>query len=108
MDFFEKVKKKVEMFNTHVFNTKVIHNETELKWTPFVVPETRRGSSFVEAFGNKVGSKEIISEDTSLGKTVAALANFKVDPVMIRPVTGHVTASEPHDIADARSSTPPK
>ncbi len=28
--------------------------------------------------------------------------------LMIRPVTGHVTASEPHDIADARSSTPPK
>jgi hypothetical protein len=28
--------------------------------------------------------------------------------MMIRPVTGHVTASEPHDIADARSSTPPK
>jgi hypothetical protein len=30
------------------------------------------------------------------------------DQVMIRPVTGHVTASEPHDMADARSSTPPK
>jgi hypothetical protein len=28
--------------------------------------------------------------------------------MMIRPVTGSVTASEPHDIADARSSTPPK
>ena len=43
------------------------------------------------------------------------LANSEPDPliscgkgVMIRPVTGHVTASEPHDIADARSSTPPK
>jgi hypothetical protein len=31
-----------------------------------------------------------------------------VPHVMIRPVTGHVTASEPHNMADARSSTPPK
>ncbi len=82
MGFFEKVKKKVEMFNTHILHIKVIYNETELKWTPFVAPETWYGSSFVEAFGNKAGSKEIISKDTSLGKTVAALANFKVDPAI--------------------------
>jgi hypothetical protein len=94
MEFFEKVKKKVEMFNTHEFNTKVIHNETELKWTPFVAPETRRGSSFVEAFGNKAGSKEIISKDTSLGTTVAALANFKVDPAIAVPTNEVVFLDE--------------
>jgi hypothetical protein len=94
VEFFEKVKKKVEMFNTHVFNTKVIHNETELKWTPFVAPETRRGSSFVEAFGDKAGSKEIISKDTSLGKTVAALANFKVDPAIAVPTNEVVFLDE--------------
>ena len=30
VEFFEKVKKIVEMFNAHVINTKVIHNEVEL------------------------------------------------------------------------------
>jgi hypothetical protein len=94
VDFFEKVKKKVEMFNTHIFNTKVIHNETELKWTPFVAPETRRGSSFVEVFGDKAGSKEIISKDASLGKTVAALANFKVDPAIAVPTNEVVFLDE--------------
>ncbi len=94
MDFFEKVKKKFEMFNTHIFNTKVIHNETELKWTPFVAPETRCGRSFVEAFSNKAGSKEIISKDTSLGKTVAALANFKVDPAIAVPTNEVVFLDE--------------
>jgi hypothetical protein len=94
MEFFEKVKKKVEMFNTHVFNIKVIHNETELKWMPSVAPDTRRGSSFVEAFGDKAGSKEIISEDTSLGKPVAALANFKVDPAIAVPTNEVVFLDE--------------
>jgi hypothetical protein len=94
VDLFEKVKKKVEMFKTHLFNTKVIHNETELKWMPFGAPETRRGSSFVEAFGDKAGSKEIISKDTSLGKTVAALANLKVDPAIAVPTNEVVFLDE--------------
>ena len=45
------------MFNAHVFNTKIIHNEAELKGTPFVAPEARGGSSFIETLGNKARSK---------------------------------------------------
>ncbi len=45
------------MLNGNIFDTKVIHNEAELKRRPFVVPETRRGISFVEALGNKAGLK---------------------------------------------------
>ncbi len=41
----------VEVFNAHVFHTKVIDNEAELDWLPFVAPETRSGSRFVVAFG---------------------------------------------------------
>jgi hypothetical protein len=57
MEFLEELQEVVEMLNANVFDTKVIHNEAELKRTPFVAPETRRGSSFVEALGNKAGSK---------------------------------------------------
>ncbi len=57
MEFLEELQEVVEMLNANVFNTKVIHNEAELKRTPFVAPETRRGSSFVDTLGNKAGSK---------------------------------------------------
>ncbi len=57
MEFLEELQEVVEMLNAHIFDTKVIHNEAELKWTPFLAPETRRGSSFVDALGNKAGSK---------------------------------------------------
>ncbi len=57
MEFLEELQEVVEMLNANVFDTKVIHNKAELKWMPFVVPETWRGSSFVEALGNKAGLK---------------------------------------------------
>jgi hypothetical protein len=38
MKFFEEVKEMVEVFNTHVFHTKVIDDETELDGPPFVAP----------------------------------------------------------------------
>jgi hypothetical protein len=57
MEFLEELQEVVEMLNANVFDTKVIHNEAELKRMPFVAPETRRGSSFVEALGNEVGLK---------------------------------------------------
>ncbi len=57
MEFLEELQEVVEMLNANVFDTKVIHNEVELKQTPCVAPETWRGSSFVEALGNEVGLK---------------------------------------------------
>jgi hypothetical protein len=71
------------MFNANVFDTKVIHDEAELEWTPFVVPKSRCGSSFVEVLGNKARSEKVIGKDVSLGKSVTALANFKVDPAIL-------------------------
>ena len=80
-NFLKRLRRKLKC-SIPTYSTLKSSAMRELKWTPFVVPETRRGSRFVEAFGNKAGSKEIISKDTSLGKTVAALANFKVDPAI--------------------------
>ena len=61
--FLEKVQEMIEVFDSHVFNTKVINYETELDGSPFVAPETRSGSHFIVAFGIKVGAKEIIDQD---------------------------------------------
>jgi hypothetical protein len=71
------------MFNANVFDTKVIHDKAELEWTPFVVPKTRSGSSFAEALSNEAQLEKVIGKDASLGKSVTALANFKVDPAVL-------------------------
>ncbi len=79
----------IEVFDIHVFNTKVIDNEAELDGSPFVAPETRSGSRFVVTFSLEVGAKEILGQDACLGKTITSLANFKVDPT-ITILTGEV------------------
>ncbi len=79
----------IEVFDTHVFNTKVINNEAELDGSPFVAPETRSGSRFVVTFGLKASAKEIVGQDACLGKTITSLASFKVDPT-ITILTGEI------------------
>jgi hypothetical protein len=79
----------VEVFNTHIFHTKVIDDEAELDGLPFVAPETRSGSRFIISFGFEAGAKKIIGQDACLGKTITSLANFKVDPT-IPILTGEI------------------
>ncbi len=50
MIFLEEVQEMVEVFDTHIFNTKVIDNEAELDGSPFVAPETRSGRRIVVTF----------------------------------------------------------
>jgi hypothetical protein len=40
MEFLEDTEEVVKVFKAHIFNSKVIYNETELDGSPFVVPET--------------------------------------------------------------------
>jgi hypothetical protein len=40
--FLENVKEEVEVFDSNIFYSKVINNETTLDGTPFVAPETQR------------------------------------------------------------------
>ncbi len=40
MEFLEDIEKVGEVFETHIFYTKVVNNEAELDGSPFVVPET--------------------------------------------------------------------
>ncbi len=58
VEFLEEVKERVEVFNARIFKAKVIYNGAELQGTPFVVPETWGGSSFMETLGHKTGAKK--------------------------------------------------
>ncbi len=59
VEFSENVQEVVEVFDSSVFDAKVIHDEAELDRTPFA-PETRGGSNFIIAFSEKAGSEEIV------------------------------------------------
>ncbi len=39
MEFLEKIKKMVEVFDPNIFDPKVIYNQAELDGAPFVAPE---------------------------------------------------------------------
>ena len=83
VEFLENIKEVVEVFNSNIFYTKVINNEAELDGTPIVMPEARGGFSFiVVTFSKKAGSEEIVGQDAGLGKAIAALAKFEVDPTI--------------------------
>ena len=76
------------MFDSNIFYAEVIDDEAELEGTLFVAPEAQRGGSFIESFSKEAGMKKIIGKDTSLGKPITALPNFKIDPAFV------VTATE--------------
>ncbi len=67
------------MFDSNIFYAEVVDNETELEGMPFVAPDARRVGCFIESFSEEAGTKKIIGQDTSLGKPITALPNFKID-----------------------------
>ncbi len=70
------------MFDFNIFYAKVVNNEAELEGTPFVVPEAQHGGCFIESFSEEGGTKKIIGQNTSLGKPITALPNYKIDPAL--------------------------
>jgi hypothetical protein len=52
MEFLEGFEEIVEVFNTYIFDAKVVHNEAKLDVMLFVMPETWSPGHFVETFGN--------------------------------------------------------
>ncbi len=94
MEFLEKIKKMVEVFDPNIFNPKVIYNEAELDGAPFVAPEARGGISFIVPLDKEVRSEEIVSQDAGLGKAIAVLANFEVNPTVAVPTSKLVLLNE--------------
>jgi hypothetical protein len=82
MEFLEQIKEMIEVFDPNIFDSKVIDNEAELNGAPFVAPEARGGINFIVPLDKEVRSKEIVSQDAGLGKAIAALTNFEVDPTV--------------------------
>ncbi len=82
------------MFDSNIFYTKVVNNEAELEGTPCVVPEAQHGGCFIESFSEEEGTKKIIGQDTSLGKPITAIPNFKIDPTIMVTATKVVFREE--------------
>ena len=82
MEFLEKIKEMVEVFDSNIFDPKVIYDEAELDGAPFVAPKAWGEISFIVTFGKEARSEVIVGQDAGLGKAIAALADFKVDPTV--------------------------
>ncbi len=82
MEFLEQIKEMVEVFDPNIFDPKVIYDEAELNGAPFVAPEAWGRINFIVPLGKEARSEEIVSQDAGLGKAIAALSNFKVDPTV--------------------------
>jgi hypothetical protein len=80
VELFKIIEKMVEVFKPAIFHPKIINNESELDRTPFVAPETWGGFCLVISFSKKAGLEEIVGKIASLGKAIAAMANFEVHP----------------------------
>ena len=80
MEFLEQIKEMIEVFDPNIFDSKVINDKAELNGTPFVAPEARGGINFIVPLDKEARSEEIVSQDAGLGKAIAALSNFDVDP----------------------------
>jgi hypothetical protein len=53
MEFCEDFEEIVEVFNTYIFDAKVINNEAELDGMPFVGPEVWSQGHFVETLATR-------------------------------------------------------
>jgi hypothetical protein len=82
------------VFDSNIFYAKVVDDEAELEGMPFVAPEARCGGCFIESFSKEVEMKKIIAQDTSLGKPITALPNFKIDPAVAVTATKVVFGEE--------------
>ncbi len=56
---FQECEEVVEVFNAHILNTKVIHDEAKLD-PPLVSPKTRSGVGFVVALFFQSTAEEIV------------------------------------------------
>ncbi len=56
------------MFESNVFEAKIVNDEAELDGMPFVAPKPRCRGSFIVAFSNKVGSKKIMARMRAWGR----------------------------------------
>jgi hypothetical protein len=65
------------VFKPNILHPKVISDETELDWMPFVAPKAWGGFGFVMA-----GLEEIVGKIAGLGKAITAMVNFEVNPTV--------------------------
>ena len=69
----------VEIFCASVLNAKVLDNEAKLYRTPLVSPKSRSRVGFIVALLFQSTVEEVNGQSASLGRPIAATANFKLD-----------------------------
>ncbi len=90
----ESLAKMIQMDIANVLDGKVVMNECKHDGAPLVVPETGGGGCLVVVKFGKAVWEEVVSKDAYLGKTVHAMAHFKVDPGVMGKLVELVLVNE--------------
>ena len=72
----------VGMAFTKVHNTKVIDDELEENWAPFLAPESIRCGGFIVTRFVEAYEDKILCQFSTLCQAVATSKNFEIDPSM--------------------------
>ena len=84
--FLQDFLQMLDMLVPNIFNSKVINDEDEHDWSPFVAPESHGGCCFIVTGIVEAGAQDVICEFSTLRKPIAAADNLKVDPTIVNVV----------------------
>ena len=78
----------------YVFDPKIIHDEGEDYWAPFVPPEPGSHGTLVVVVVLETLFKELVGEAAGLGEAVDAVADLEVDPSVVDEVLEIILVDE--------------
>ena len=82
------------MLFVNIFDSKVVHYETESDWSPFMAPEARGGELVILSCSVDAFCEYIIGKLSILGKTIDNFPNFEIYPPPLYKITEVVFVDE--------------
>ena len=80
--FLEDIADTMNMLFTHIFDAKVIYNESKYNRMPFFSPKAWCGETLVLTMFDKMFLKEVYGKYFRLWESINDTANFEVDPTI--------------------------
>ena len=78
----------------NIFNSKVVHNESEIDGSPIVAPEVRGGECMIVSCSVEVFGEDIVGNISILGKAIDTFPNFEIDPTVLCKITEVIFVDE--------------
>ncbi len=73
----------VGMAAVAVLDAKIINNQDESDWAPFVMPKSCHGGALVVAMAIEALAEKVVSQPAGLFETIDSFGDNEVDPIMM-------------------------